>query len=163
MLACKLPRDVPCVEARDGWGSSFNQARKEIYMAKCIYCGAETQLHSGAVPICLVCAVDLQPQRKPPLLERLPGGSTSSRPSSIFASPVHESVACSECAALEADRLEAIRRYVDLRAARQCLLRECPTVVPVLDTALISVEKILNDAWRKLAEHQSRHALPASA
>jgi len=121
-------------------------------MAKCNYCGAETELHSGAAPICLVCAVDLQPRRKPPLPERLPDRSAS-----------RESVACSECARLEAERLDAIKRYVDLRAARQCLLRECPAVVPALEAALVSVEKILNDAWRNLAEHESRHALPARA
>lgn len=74
-----------------------------------------------------------------------------------------ESVACSECARLDAERFDAIRRYVDLRAARQCLLRECPAVVPVLDSTLVSVEKTLNEAWRKLNEHQAGHLLAASA
>ena len=64
---------------------------------------------------------------------------------------------------LEADRLEAIKRYVNLRAARQCVLEECPIVVSVLDTALASIETILNEAWKKLAEHWSGHALAASA
>ena len=136
---------------------------KKLQMGKCNYCGAETQLHSGAVPICLVCAVDLQPQRKPPLLEHLPGRSASSGRAAISGSSRSESAACSECARLEAERFDAIKRYVDLRAARQCLLRECPTVVPALEAALVSVEKILNEAWRKSSQHQAGHTLAVSA
>src|SRR5579862_634396 len=110
-------------------------------MAKCTYCGADTELHSGAVPICIVCAVDLEPLRKPPLLERLPSRRTGSRPSDHFGSAVDDSIVCSECAGLEAEREQAIKRYVDLRAARQCLLRECPHLVPALDAVLRSEER----------------------
>lgn len=132
-------------------------------MSKCTYCGADTELHSGAVPICLVCAVELEPQRKPPALERLPGRRTGSGRSDHLGSAADDSLACPECAQLEADRQQAIRRYVDLRAARQCLLLECPSLAPALDPVLASVEKIVNEAWRKLAEHQAVHSLAASA
>jgi len=132
-------------------------------MAKCTYCGTDTELHSGAVPICLVCAVDLEPQRKPPLVERLSWRATGSRQSGHLGSAGDDSMACPECARLEADRQQAIKRYVDLRAARQCLLRECPHLAPALDAVLVSVETIVNEAWRKLAEHQAGHTLAVTA
>ena len=132
-------------------------------MAKCTYCGAETELHSDTVPICLVCAVDLEPQRKPPLLERLPGRRIGSPQSDHFGSAADDSIACPDCTRLEADRQQAIQRYVDLRAARQCLLRECASLAPTLDAVLESVEIIVNEAWRKLAEHQASHSLAVSA
>jgi hypothetical protein len=81
----------------------------------------------------------------------------------IIEAPVHDSTRCADCARLEADRLVAIQRYVNLRAARQCVLQECPIVLPVLDTALAAVETVLNEAWKKLEEHQSGRALAASA
>jgi hypothetical protein len=132
-------------------------------MAKCTYCGSETELHSGASPICLVCAVDLEPQRKPPLWEHQPGRRTGSRQAGHFEFAADDSIACPECARLETDRQQAIKRYVDLRAARQCLLRECPSLAPALDAVLVSVEIIVNEAWRKLAEHQANHSLAVSA
>lgn len=162
MLACKLPRTFRSSRA-PVQGAALSTEPERIGMAKCTYCGAETELHSGAVPICLVCAVDLEPQRKPPLPERLHGRRTASRQSGQSGSAADDSIACPECARLEADRQQAIQRYVDLRAARQCLLRECPSLAPALDAVLVSVEIIVNEAWRKLAEHQASHSLAASA
>ena len=38
-------------------------------MAKCVYCGAETQLYSSGVPVCLACAEDPDAGRKLPSRE----------------------------------------------------------------------------------------------
>ena len=139
---------------------ALNLAPKEISMAKCTYCGEETQLHSNAVPICLVCAVQMEPRRKPPRLEHLHSGKA--RPSYDFASSTDASLTCPECNKLEAGRFAAIQRYVNLKAARECVLKECPSVAGAHDAALIAVEKILNEAWGKLADHHNSH-LAASA
>jgi len=34
-------------------------------MAKCAYCGADTQLYSKGVPVCLVCEEDQDGSQKP--------------------------------------------------------------------------------------------------
>ena len=35
-------------------------------MAKCVYCGSETELFDGGVPICLKCSEEREAKRKPP-------------------------------------------------------------------------------------------------
>ena len=35
------------------------------YMAKCSYCGSETELYSGGVPICVKCSNERDSKRKP--------------------------------------------------------------------------------------------------
>jgi len=35
-------------------------------MAKCVYCGRDTQLYSNGVPVCLACEEDPDARRKPP-------------------------------------------------------------------------------------------------
>jgi hypothetical protein len=35
-------------------------------MAKCVYCGTDTQLYCNGVPVCVQCANDLEAGRKPP-------------------------------------------------------------------------------------------------
>ena len=35
-------------------------------MAKCVYCGSETELYDGGAPICLNCSEAREVKRKPP-------------------------------------------------------------------------------------------------
>ena len=143
--------------------SHFNSPPREVSMPKCSHCGAEARLYSIAAPLCLACAVNLEPRRIPPGREQLDARKSRSTQPDRFKTAPDDSIGCSVCCRLEADRLEAIKRYVELRTARQCLVRECPGIVPMLDTTLASVELMLNDAWSKLSEHQVSHTLHASA
>ena len=83
-------------------------------MAKCNYCGADTQLYSGSAPICLFCAVDREPQRKPPRFEHMAGRKDGAMQTHGRGHSEDRSLTCSECAGREAERLESIKRYVDL-------------------------------------------------
>ena len=130
-------------------------------MARCIYCGADARPDS--VPICLACAEDLEPARKPPAAAVHPGRRDGHSSCERFALDPDDGVACSECGKLEDDRLKAIERYVDISAAHRCIQRECRMVLPALEEALRFAEKDVNDAWRKLTEHKARHGLAASA
>ena len=38
-------------------------------MAKCIYCGSDTYLFSGGIPMCILCLNDLDAGRKPEFIE----------------------------------------------------------------------------------------------
>ena len=42
-------------------------------MAKCAYCGSETELFHGGVPICVKCSEEHEAKRKLPTVTR-PGG-----------------------------------------------------------------------------------------
>ncbi|HLG99571.1 MAG TPA: hypothetical protein VKX49_24905 [Bryobacteraceae bacterium] len=62
---------------------------------------------------------------------------------------------CPECYRLEAERLAAIRHYVELMDAR----REAGfTPPPGTDTELASAEASLNEKWRRLNDHRSTHS-----